>query len=159
MIRKATKNDASRLAEILIFSKRMAYRSIFKNDKVSFNEMQVFPLALAYINTPGILDNIFVFDDEFVKGMIKLSAENNIAEIVELYVDPFFQKQNIGSVLLDFGEKYLLNIGFSNVILWVLEKNKNARQFYEKQGFVQTIDKKLETGTEEYIIKYQKSLK
>ena len=41
MIRKATKEDASRLAEIQIYAKRYSYRSIFQNDEVSFNEMQV----------------------------------------------------------------------------------------------------------------------
>ena len=40
-IRKASIQDASRLAEILIFAKRVHYRRIFCNDKVSFGEMQV----------------------------------------------------------------------------------------------------------------------
>lgn len=44
-IRKATLQDVSRIAEILIFTKRMNYRFIFRNDKVSFGEMQVLPLA------------------------------------------------------------------------------------------------------------------
>ena len=48
-IRKATINDVSRLAEILVFTKRMHYRPIFQNDKVSFGEMQVLPLAQEYI--------------------------------------------------------------------------------------------------------------
>lgn len=41
MLRKAGNMDISRIAEILIFTKRTTYRSIFKNDNVSFNEMQV----------------------------------------------------------------------------------------------------------------------
>ena len=45
MIRRATPDDASRIAEILIFAKRTNYRSIFLNDFVSFHEMQVYPLA------------------------------------------------------------------------------------------------------------------
>ena len=36
MIRVATIKDASRLAEIQIFSKRKAFRPIFQNDDVSF---------------------------------------------------------------------------------------------------------------------------
>ena len=39
MIRRATIEDASRIAEILIFTKRMNYRKIFQNDKVSFGEI------------------------------------------------------------------------------------------------------------------------
>ena len=40
MIRRATIEDASRIAEISIFTKRMNYRAIFRNDKVSFGEMR-----------------------------------------------------------------------------------------------------------------------
>lgn len=32
MIRRAQKSDASRLGEILIFTKRVTYRPIFQND-------------------------------------------------------------------------------------------------------------------------------
>lgn len=71
MIRKATKEDASRLAEIQIYAKRYSYRSIFQNDEVSFNEMQVLKLALFYQSHPGSIDNIYVFDDGIVKGMMQ----------------------------------------------------------------------------------------
>ena len=48
MIRKATINDISRIAEILVFVKRMNYRSIFNDDSVSFGEIQVLPVAEEY---------------------------------------------------------------------------------------------------------------
>ena len=38
-IRRAVVADASRLAEILVFTKRMNYRPIFQNDPVSFGSM------------------------------------------------------------------------------------------------------------------------
>ena len=41
MIRKATMQDVPRIAEIIVFGKRVAYRPIFNNDIVSFNELQV----------------------------------------------------------------------------------------------------------------------
>ena len=41
MIRKAEIKDISRIAEILVFVKRINYRSIFKNDDYSFNELLV----------------------------------------------------------------------------------------------------------------------
>ena len=70
MIRQATIADASRIAEILIFTKRMNYRKIFRNDKLSFGEMQVYPLAKNYIDHPAELDGIWVYEDEFVKGIM-----------------------------------------------------------------------------------------
>ena len=50
MVRKATKQDISRIAEIIVFGKRVAYRSIFQNDVVSFNEMQVIDIIGEYRN-------------------------------------------------------------------------------------------------------------
>ena len=97
MIRQATIEDASRIAEISIFTKRMNYRFIFRNDKVSFGEMQVYPLADSYIHDPQLLKGI-----------------------------------------------------------WVLEKNTDAQRFYSKHGFVKTGERKLEEGTDEYIIEMKR---
>ena len=144
MIRQATVADASRIAEILIFSKRMNYRTIFRNDTVSFGEMQVYPLAKRYIDNPQELDEIWVYDDEFVKGMIHIS-EN---QILELYVDYFFENQGIGSTLIQFAiEQKQCDF------LWVLEKNRKAIQFYQRYGFTITEEKKYQEGTDEFIVK------
>lgn len=144
MIRQATEADASRIAEILIFSKRVNYRKIFHDDQVSFNEMQVYPLAKQYIDHPQELDGIWVYDDEFVKGMIHISEK----QILELYVDSFFENQGIGSTLIQFAiEQKHCNF------LWVLEKNRKAQKFYQRHGFTMTEEKKLQEGTAEFIVK------
>lgn len=147
MIRHAMVEDASRIAEILIFTKRMNYREIFKNDKVSFGEMQVYPLAKDYIDNPEKLENIWVYDDEFVKGMIHIEG----TRIVELYVDTFFENQGIGSILIEFAIEQM-NCDH----LWVLAKNTKAIQFYERHGFVLTEKKQMEEGTTEYIIQMER---
>lgn len=71
-IRKAGTEDISRIAEILVFTKRMNYRSIFRNDKFSFGNLQVLSAAREYINNPHLLDSIWVYDDEFVKGLVHI---------------------------------------------------------------------------------------
>ena len=86
MIRKARTDDISRIAEILVFVKRMKYRSIFQDDDYSFGELQVLNVAEKY-KSPELLDNIWVYDDGIVKGMIHIEGN----EIVELYVDFFFK--------------------------------------------------------------------
>ena len=52
MIRKAVAKDIPRIAEIIVFGKRVAYRPIFQNDMVSFNEMQVVSTAEEYQKNP-----------------------------------------------------------------------------------------------------------
>lgn len=156
-IRKAAKEDASRLAEIQIFSKRKAYRPIFQNDKVSFNEMQVLPLALFYRDFDGALDDIYVFDDGIVKGMMKWSCgDSAIWELKELYVDPFFQGAGIGTSLMNYFLAAAVGQKAGGAMLWVLEENISAIRFYEKQGYSDTGEKKKFPGTENNLLKYRK---
>lgn len=142
MIRNARVEDASRIAEILVFTKRMNYRKIFQDDKVSFGEIQVYPLAKEYIENPDRLKGVWVYDDEFVKGMLHLEGDR----IEELYVDSFFENGGIGGRLIEFA------IGKNGRYLWVLEKNADARRFYEKHGFTATGARRLQEGTTEYVI-------
>ncbi len=146
MIRRATTEDASRLAEILVFTKRMNYRRIFQNDKVSFGEIQVYPIAKTYIENPDKLEGIWVYDDEFIKGLVHIAGE----KIEELYVEHFFENCGIGGELMRFaierGCRYL----------WVLEKNEDARRFYGRYGFAVTGKKEFQEGTTEYIIEMKR---
>ena len=143
-IRKATKKDLSRIAEILVFSKRLNYRSIFHNDDFSFNELQVDRVMEEYKDK---LDTIWVYDDGIVKGLIQIKSE----EVETLYVDSFFTSQGIGTKLMNFAiETY--NVKY----LWVLEKNLGAQRFYKRFGF-QYGDKKLnEPETTEYLIEMRR---
>jgi len=141
-IRRATEEDVSRIAEILVFAKRMKYRSIFKDDLYAFGELQVLSVAEKYIEN-GFLNNMFLYDDGIIKGLIRIDKE----EILELYVDHFFQGQGIGSELIEFA-KETSQVSF----LWTIEKNTDAIRFYEAHGFHLTDNRKLEEGTTEYIV-------
>lgn len=146
-IRRAEPKDLSRIAEILVFTKRIKYRPIFQNDDYSFNELQVVKLAEEY-GRPENLDNIWVYDDGIVKGMIHIDGK----EIAELYVDYFFWNQGIGAKLIEFAkDKY--DVRF----LWALEKNTDAVRFYGAHGFTENGQRKPEEGTTEYLIMLEKT--
>ena len=142
MIRKAEPKDISRIAEILVFTKRMKYRSIFHNDEYSFNGLQVVKVADEF-KDPELLDKVWVYDDGIVKGMIHLEGK----EIAELYVDYFFWKEGIGSKLIEFAKEK-----FDVKSVWTLEKNGDAIRFYEAHGFKLNGKRQLEEGTPEYIV-------
>lgn len=147
MIRKAKKQDISRVAEILVFTKRMNFRSIFHDDQYSFGELQVLTVAQEYIDNLSILDNIWVYDDEFVKGLIHV--EDN--EIKKLYVDTFFESKGIGGKLIEFAIENL-NVQY----LWALEKNNRALAFYKKYGFDYKGTWQYEEGTTERLLKLER---
>jgi nicotinamidase-related amidase/GNAT superfamily N-acetyltransferase len=141
-IRKATKEDISRIAEILVFAKRMKYRPIFKDDRYAFGELQVLTVAEKYIEN-DFLNYMFLYDDGIIKGLIHIDKE----EILELYVDHFFQGQGVGSELIEYAKE-----NYPVSFLWTIEKNIDAIRFYEAQGFHLTVNRKLEEGTTEYLV-------
>ena len=128
-----------------MFAKRIKYRPIFQNDDYSFKELQVIRVSQEYDN-PEILNNMWVYDDGIVKGLIHIIGE----EVAELYVDYFFWEQGVGSKLLEFA-KEKLGVSF----LWALEKNTDAIRFYEAHGFHDSGERKPEEGTKEYLIKME----
>ena len=142
MIRKAEPKDLSRIAEILVFTKRMKYRAIFHNDEYSFNGLQVVKVADEF-KDPELLDKVWVYDDGIIKGMLHLDGK----EISELYADYFFWKEGIGSKLVEFAKEK-----FDAKFVWTLEKNEDAIRFYEAHGFKLNGKRQLEEGTPEFIV-------
>ena len=140
MIRRAEKEDLSRIGEILVFVKRIKFRPIFQDDDFSFNELQVLKVAKEYENH---LPGIWVYDDGIVKGLIHIEDE----EVKELYVDYFFQDQGIGSKLLEYAID-----NFDVKFLWALEKNPEAIRFYERHSFRLNGQRRFEEGTPEYLV-------
>ena len=143
-IRKATIGDLARIAEIVIFNYRLNFYPVFKNDDYYFNELQVPTIMKQY---EGIINNMWVYDDGAVKGVIQIENE----EIKKLFVEPVLQGNRIGSNLLIYAiENHNANT------LWALEKNTRAIRFYNRHGFRITADKKLEEDTTEYLVRLER---
>lgn len=104
-------------------------------------------MAQDYIVNSEKLEHIWVYDDEFVKGMVHIEGK----EITELYVDFFFQNEGIGTKLIEFAIQT-----FNVQNLFVLEKNISAIRFYQRHGFFLTDERQSEEGTTEYIVKMER---
>lgn len=87
--------DIPRIAEIIVFGKRVAYRPIFNNDIVSFNELQVIDLIEKYRNEPALIDNMLVYDDGIIKGVINQILKDATIEICDFYVEPFLKEMEL----------------------------------------------------------------
>ena len=156
MIRQATKNDVSRIAEILVFSKRMNYRAIFQNDAYSFGELQVDAVAKQYddeeilshtwVYTEALTDRYLGTEAEVVKGVVEVVD----SEIRTLYVDSFFVGEGIGGALVEYAKQSL-----DGRFLWVLERNERAIRFYMRHGFVLSGERIPEPDTEEYLVRLE----
>ena len=65
---------------------------------------------------------------------------SSCGEIVSIYLLPEYIGKGIGSQLIRACIDELEYLGFSEILLWVLEDNHRARRFYEKHGFICTED-------------------
>ena len=143
-VRKASRNDLSRIAEIQVFNYRLFFYPIFQSDEYYFSELGVPSLMKEYESG---LDSLYVYDDGVVKGFIKVEG----TYIARLFVEPVLQNASIGSQLLEYAVR---EHGADH--LWALEKNTKAIRFYERHGFMATGEKKPEDGTSEYLVLLKK---
>ena len=148
MIRKAQKEDLSRIAEIFVFNNRINYFPIFQNAGYSFGELQVVSVIDRYFSRDEVLRDIYVYDDGLVKGFLLLEG----TEIGKLYVEPCFQSQHIGQELIRFA------IAQGADLVWALEKNTRAIAFYRRHGFLPTGEKKFEEDTTEYLVELRRGM-
>ena len=158
MIRKAQIQDIPRIAEIIVFGKRVAYRSIFNNDVVSFNELQVMDLVEKYHSDLSLIDDMIVYDDGIVKGVINRRYVGEDVELCEFYVEPFFKGNGIGRELIQYVINEAGNAHMKRIFLWVIKDNLSARKFYEANGFKESGEICLIEGTTKWDMCYEKVL-
>ncbi|MBR5088293.1 MAG: GNAT family N-acetyltransferase [Ruminiclostridium sp.] len=60
---------------------------------------------------------------------------SGFGEIVSIYFVPEFMGKGYGRLLLERCIEELGALGFTELLLWVLEENTRARRFYERNGF------------------------
>ena len=140
MIRPVQKEDLVRLAEIIVFNNRKNYYPIFQDIVYSFKEYNVVSVMNMFENDPVFMSATYVYEDEVIKGFITVHE----GESLELYVDSFFQNQQIGQKLIN---------AFPDARhLWALQKNTGAIAFYRRNGFTWDNTTKQEEGTDENLI-------
>ena len=144
MIRKAHVDDNCRLAEIHVFGWRCAYKEFIPMEYL-INKMTVkyredrWRKILTEIDDSNVA---YVYEENnIVKGFMTIGdcrdedKTNKTFELWSLYIDPLFQRQHIGTKLMEYCITDAKNKEKQEIILWVLEKNKDAINFYNKLGF------------------------
>jgi ribosomal protein S18 acetylase RimI-like enzyme len=88
-------------------------------------------------------------------------ATSETAELWAVYVDPSDFRRGVGRALWLEAEHHLRCANFSEVTLWVLAKNENALEFYDRLGFMRdpSSKKSLEVGGAQLVeIRLRRSL-
>ena len=133
VIRKATRDDALQIAEILVEDWKLAYRGIIDSDfldSMSVEERyqrelqryQIYTVAAAGEEILGFTWNEMTGDE---------AAD---CEIIALYVRYAKRKSGIGRALFQNSLDLFRAAGKKRMIVWCLRENDEARKFYEKMG-------------------------
>ena len=85
--------------------------------------------------------NIVMTENDIIIGTLSFCKSrwkqySDYGEIVAIYFLPEYIGKGYGKDLLDRGIEELQIMGFEYILLWVLEENNRARNFYEKYGFI-----------------------
>jgi putative acetyltransferase len=166
ILRRATADDAPALAKAHVDSWHAAYRGIVPESFLSGFTEQRRTAGFGQALAAGAEETYLVEQDGEVPGFLTVGACRDsdldhvrTGEIWGIYVGSRHWRKGIGRFLCRRGEEMLRSRGHSVAVLWVLEKNVQARRFYEAMGYVSDgASKQVNLGTPLTVIRYRKEL-
>lgn len=166
-IRFAETSDAHAIAVVHVASWQKIYEGkipakMLNTLSITERERQWFDLLSQEVKI------LLIERDNRIVGFASLCAARDLVfaasltgEISALYLYPCVWRQGLGTKLCSAAISELKNKGFSEVILWVLNSNQQARKFYSSMGFVENGQTKMEVYVENIILEeicYSKKL-
>ena len=149
-VRAATVRDAGAIARVHVASWHAAYRELIPAHRLATFTVPLRTQAWRrnLRDRSGVHTTVFERDD-LVSGFASIGASRDLrgwGEIWAIYVAPDAWGRGIGSAL--FADAMATFTGWSmpSVMLWVLEGNTRAMQFYQGGGFVLDGKRKIEDG-------------
>ena len=139
-IREAKVEDMSFIVDINIEMWRKTYKDIMKEEIFLMREknrensiiiMKEKLLSKEYFYKVVSIDNKIVGFISY--GKSRDVEADNLGEIYAIYILEEFQKNGIGEKLVSYAKDDLKEKGYSSLVIWTLEENRN-RKFYEKIG-------------------------
>ena len=140
-IRHGTRDDIDMAAHIICSAWKIAYTGIVpEEDMKKYSDESFKAESIRKYYSEGMRFFVASSDgkDCGICSYMKYDKDDfeDCAYIVQLYIHPDFQRTGAGSALVKRTCEELKLLGYKRVVLNTLEKNSNARAFYERQGFV-----------------------
>jgi len=163
VIRTAEPRDAADLARVHVSSWQAAYRGLIDQAYLDSLELETriawwerAVVRVANLISVGVVDGT-------VEGfcLAGASADEGWGEVYSIYVVPSHWGTGMGRDLLAAGEGALSGAGHERALLWVLEGNTRARQFYKRQGWAIGKPIRIENigGADLTEVRYEKALR
>ena len=140
-IRIASENDIPTLTRIVNQTWKVAYKDIVSEKDIELytnNETRAEKFGKLFTDEKAVV--LICEYENSLCGMISATScdiknFSECAYIIQFYVLPDFQNKGVGHALMNSMLSLLRDSGYQHVLLDTLEKNHNARGFYEKLGF------------------------
>jgi ribosomal protein S18 acetylase RimI-like enzyme len=135
-------SDAPVLARIHVDSWRAAYRGLIPDPYLERFTYQWREESFRQSLAANAEETYLIQQNDQVVGLLTLGAARDsdvdvsrTGEIWGIYLLPNYWRKGIGKKVVQEAEAMLKSREYETIILWVLEKNQQARQFYEAMGF------------------------
>ncbi len=140
-VRTATEHDIDAIAAAHIAAWRVGYRGLFPDEYLDSDafaaERRSIWESRQWTSQPD--QSVFVgVVDERVVGFAVVGPDREDptqGELYAFYVHPEAWGTGVARSLIEAGEQWLRDQGFTNAVLWALRDNPRARRFYEKSGW------------------------
>lgn len=143
-VRRAVPEDAPAIAAIHIRGWRVAYRGLVPDEVLDglsvVRREQFWSEAIAGAHGAGLV--LVATNAGAIAGFCAVAmpsrdedTDERVAEIGAIYVDPELWRSGIGTALMGEAVAELRARRLSEVTLWVLAENRQARNFYKRLGF------------------------
>ena len=141
IIREALLEDAYKRAVCHVSSWRSAYKGIVPDEVLdNLSEEEIADKFKKEIEQKGYTFYCAEYEGKIIGHFnIRRSHDEdkpNAGEVHGIYLIEEFWGKGYGKKMMSCAIDSLKQMGYNEIILWVLEENNRARRFYEKCGFV-----------------------
>ncbi|HSK07603.1 MAG TPA: GNAT family N-acetyltransferase [Acidimicrobiia bacterium] len=162
MIRDAVLADCAELARVHVASWQEAYRGLIDQSVLDSLDVTARTETWDRIIRQGRVRVLVAEVGDQIVGFCTVgsSAEEGWGEVYSIYLSPGHWGRGLGRHLLVTGEKALAESGRERALLWVLDTNRRAREFYQRQGWVLGKPIRIERFGDQDVteVRYEKSL-
>jgi len=144
LIRPLQPSDADALSEIFRAAWTEAYSGILPADFIRrqterrapqwWRDVSARRPAATSTQSPIVLEVDGIVAGYTLVGPSRAPPRRNLGEIYELYLAPEFQGQGYGEFLFEGARATLDSANATGLVVWVLEANIRAQQFYWARG-------------------------
>ena len=141
-LRRAQVNDAHKLAQVHVEAWQAAYRGIVPDAFLKGFTYQQREQAFKHALELKSEETYLLEENDSPVAILTIGPSRDedldairTGEIWGIYIAPGYWRRGIGRNLVQEAECLLKARGFHEIVLWVLEGNTAARNFYEVMGF------------------------